>query len=70
MRAKTDTMAPSGPAPADVAHALGERVKELNCLYGIARLGVRPSDSVEPVLREVANLLPPAWTRPASSWSR
>jgi DNA-binding CsgD family transcriptional regulator len=70
MRSTTDTKAPSGPAPADVAHALGERVKELNCLYGIARLGVRPSDSVEPVLREVATLLPPAWQYPDRACAR
>lgn len=47
-----------------VVHALGERVKELNCLYGIARLGVAPAPSVPEMLRAVVRLLPPAWQYP------
>ena len=40
---------------------LRERVKELTCLYGIARLGARPELSLEQVLQGIAELLPPAW---------
>ena len=41
--------------------ALAERVKELSCLYGLARLLDPPDRAVEEVLQGVAELLPPAW---------
>jgi signal transduction histidine kinase len=44
-----------------LAHKLGERVKELNCLYGISRLVEVRESSVEEVLRGVVDLIPPAW---------
>jgi len=40
---------------------LRERVKELTCLYGIAKLVERPSISLEEILQGVVELLPPAW---------
>jgi signal transduction histidine kinase len=43
---------------------LRERVKELTCLYGIARLGAEPELSLEQVLQGVVELLPPAWLYP------
>ena len=44
--------------------ALRERVKELNCLYGIARVVEQPGLSVEGVLQRIVGLLPSAWQYP------
>jgi PAS domain S-box-containing protein len=43
---------------------LGERVKELACLYGITRLSDKPGLSLEDFLQGVARLIPPAWQFP------
>jgi len=40
---------------------LRERVKELTCLYGIAKLVERASISLNDVLQGIVELLPPAW---------
>ncbi len=40
-------------------HELGERVKELNCLYGIATLVETPDISLEEILQGTADLIPP-----------
>jgi PAS domain S-box-containing protein len=45
-------------------HALNERVKELNCLYGIARIVEQPGLSLSEILQEIAQLLPGAWQYP------
>jgi signal transduction histidine kinase len=45
-------------------HDLGERVKELNCLYGISRLLEKPRISIGRVLQGVVDLIPPAWQYP------
>ncbi len=44
--------------------ALRERVKELTCLYGIARLVAQAESSLDAVLQNAVNLLPPAWLFP------
>jgi signal transduction histidine kinase len=44
--------------------ALRERIKELTCLYGIARLYAQPDMPLERVLQRIAELLPPAWLYP------
>jgi two-component system NtrC family sensor kinase len=44
--------------------ALRERVKELECLYGMARIVEEPGISLEAVLAKIAALLPPAWQYP------
>jgi signal transduction histidine kinase len=44
--------------------ALRERVKELTCLFGIAKISARPSVALEEVLRATVELLPPAWLYP------
>lgn len=51
-------------------YALRERIKELICLYGIARLRASPGNSVEEVLGVVAALLPPAMQFPDSARGR
>ncbi len=49
---------------AAITHKLRERVKELTCLYGVARLADRYPDSIDGFLSGVAQLLPPAWQYP------
>jgi two-component system NtrC family sensor kinase len=44
--------------------ALRERVKELTCLYGIAKLVAQPEISLEEVLQKTVELLPPGWLYP------
>jgi two-component system NtrC family sensor kinase len=49
---------------------LRERVKELSCLYDIARLGASPGISLEHILQDIAQLLPSAWLYPEIAFSR
>jgi len=44
--------------------ALRERVKELTCLYGIAKLVQQPGISRDYILQETVKLMPPAWLYP------
>ncbi|NIM51025.1 MAG: PAS domain S-box protein [Gemmatimonadales bacterium] len=44
----------------EMAQQLQERVKELNCLYGISHI-VERGGSLDTILQETANLLPPSW---------
>jgi len=44
--------------------ALKERIKELTCLYGIARASEDPGASIPEVLEQIVKLLPPAWQYP------
>jgi len=48
----------------EIAHNLGERVKELNCLYGITRLVERGNPSLDTIMQGVVDLIPPAWQYP------
>ncbi len=41
-----------------------ERVKELTCLYGIAKLAENPNLSLSEILQGIVQLLPPAWLYP------
>lgn len=50
--------------------ALRERVKELTCLYGIARVTARSDLAVEIVVQQVVELLPPAWQYPEIASAR
>ena len=50
--------------PSKLVVALRERIKELNCLYGIAHLAERHSDSIEDLLRDLVNFLPFSWQYP------
>jgi DNA-binding CsgD family transcriptional regulator len=47
-----------------IEHALRERVKELTCLYGVARLAEQGASSPDRFLQGVVELLPPAWQYP------
>jgi signal transduction histidine kinase len=50
--------------------ALRERVKELTCLYEIAKLAQRPGMSLETLLGRIVSLLPPAWQYPELTSAR
>jgi DNA-binding CsgD family transcriptional regulator len=56
--------------PSKVVIALRERIKELNCLYGITRLSESNPASLEEFLRHVCRLLPPAWQYPEVTCGR
>jgi len=45
-------------------HDLNERVKELNCLYGISRVYEKQDLSLDQILQEIIDLIPPAWQFP------
>ncbi len=51
-------------------HELGERVKELNCLYGISHLVEEPDISLEEILQESIDLILPAWQYPQVTCAR
>ena len=53
-----------GQEKARIEHSLRERVKELNCLYGVAELIERHGSSIENILQGVADLLPGSWQYP------
>ncbi len=49
---------------------LGERVKELNCLYEIAQLVEKPEISLEEIIQGTVELIPPAWQYPEITCAR
>lgn len=51
-------------------HDLGERVKELNCLYGISELVEKPDISLEELIQGTVDLIPPAWQYPEITCAR
>lgn len=53
-----------------IEHALRERVKELRCLYGIAKLGERHQASLEGLLQGAVDLLPSSWQYPEAACAR
>jgi PAS domain S-box-containing protein len=54
----------------DRTHRLGERVKELNCLYAVSALLNRPDVSLEEILRGAVDLIPAAWQYPQVTAAR
>ncbi len=50
--------------------ALRERIKELTCLYGIAKVASRPGMSTKQFLGEIVELLPPGWQHPSLTQAR
>ena len=51
-------------------HDLGERIKELNCLYGISKIRERPDIAFEKMLQEIVDLIPPSWQYPETTCAR
>jgi signal transduction histidine kinase/ActR/RegA family two-component response regulator len=45
-------------------HDMGERVKELRCLYGASRLMSDPGVTTQGVLEGIVKLIPPSWQYP------
>lgn len=56
--------------PSKVEVALRERIKELNCLYGIAQLAERHMDSLEELLSDLVDFLPLSWQHPEIACAR
>ncbi|MFH1079798.1 MAG: helix-turn-helix transcriptional regulator [Pseudomonadota bacterium] len=56
--------------PEKIELALRERIKELNCLYGIARLAERYYDSMDDFLKHLVDFLPPSWQYPKIACAR
>lgn len=50
--------------------ALKERIKELICLYAIAKIAAKPDVSLDEVLYEIVKLLPSAWQYPEITAAR
>jgi PAS domain S-box-containing protein len=51
-------------------HNVTERVKELNCLYGISDLVQAPDLSLEQILQGTVDLIPPSWQYPKITCAR
>jgi PAS domain S-box-containing protein len=51
-------------------HDLGERVKELNCLYGISKVVEQQDISLEEILQGIVNLIPASWQYPEITCAR
>ncbi|MCJ7730513.1 MAG: PAS domain S-box protein [Sedimentisphaerales bacterium] len=47
-----------------LAHDINERMKELNCLYGISKLVETPGISLEEILEKTVCLIPASWQYP------
>ena len=56
--------------PSKLIIALRERIKELNCLYGIAQLAEQHHDSIENLLEDLVNFLPYSWQYPEITRAR
>jgi len=56
--------------PAKIEIALRERIKELNCLYGISLLAEHYGDSIDDMLQKLVNILPPSWQYPEITCAR
>ena len=51
-------------------HDLGERVKEIRCLYNISNIGESGENSVDQYLGKAVQLLPPGWQYPEITAAR
>ncbi|MFP4641949.1 MAG: helix-turn-helix transcriptional regulator [Chloroflexota bacterium] len=61
---------PSESEPGEMEAALRERIKELNCLYGISHLAERYMYSLDDLLQELVNFLPYSWQYPEITCAR
>jgi len=57
-------------ASLEQARSLAERIKELNCLFGISHLAQRRGISLEEIAAGTVNLIPPAWKYPEITCAR
>ena len=61
---------PTEMEPDQIEFALRERIKELNCLYGVSQLAERNLYSLDNLLKEIVNFLPYSWQYPEVTCSR
>lgn len=61
---------PTEIEPEKVEAALRERIKELNCLYGVSQLAERHMYSLDNLLQELVNFLPYSWQYPEITCAR
>jgi DNA-binding CsgD family transcriptional regulator len=61
---------PTEIEPEEVGVALRERIKELNCLYGVSQLAERNMYSLDALLQELVNFLPYSWQYPDITCAR
>jgi len=61
---------PTEIEPYEVELALRERIKELNCLYGVSQLAERHLYSLDELLQELVNFLPYSWQYPSVTCAR
>jgi hypothetical protein len=61
---------PSENDPEKADKALRERIKELNCLYGIFQLAERHLYSIEGLLQDLVNFIPCSWQYPEIACAR
>jgi signal transduction histidine kinase len=54
----------------ELTHKLSERVKELNCLYGISKLIETTNSSLDDLIQGAVKLIPPAWQYPDITCAR
>ncbi len=51
-------------------HDVTERVKELNCLYGVSKLIAESEKSIDEIFQETVDLIPPSWQYPEITCAR
>jgi DNA-binding CsgD family transcriptional regulator len=56
--------------PGEAVMALRERIKELNCLYGISQLAERNQHSLDGFLQDLVRYLPYSWQYPDTACAR
>ena len=61
---------PFGGTEESLERQLSERVKELNCLYGLTRLIEENESSIDALLQNAVELLPPSWQYPELACAR
>jgi len=61
---------PTEIEPDKIEFALRERIKELNCLYGVSQLADRNLYSLDTLLEEIVNFLPYSWQYPEITCAR
>ena len=61
---------PTEMEPKKIESALRERIKELNCLYGVSQLAERHMYSLDDLLQELVNFLPYSWQYPEVTCAR
>jgi DNA-binding CsgD family transcriptional regulator len=61
---------PTEAEPGGVGAALRERIKELNCLYGVSQLAERYLYSLDDLLQELVYFLPYSWQYPEITCAR